>query len=357
MDRRSFIGVLGATAVAGCSGDSHGRDGDRGEGGDVGGDDGATDQSQGGTPAPTATAAPVATDPLRGVSISPQTWDEDGIRAFYEEAAANGALVRWAGDWAELGEDGGTPSNVVGLAEQYDFEPVLDVGVYDTSAGELRRPLDAEQIDRYVEQARSFAEAHHPPSLGLGVETNLLASHDPGGFAQFETLYERARAAIGEVSPGTAVYTVFQLEWLRGLRGGLWGDREGADGDPQWDLLDRFPGDYHGLTTYPAIVYRDPGEIPEDYYESVADRVDAPLAITEIGWPSALSVTGWESDEAEQSAFVERLSDLLEGVPVGPVVWLWLYEQGGLGDAFAGVSLRRDDGSGRPAWDAWQSGL
>ena len=356
MRRREFLATAGAASVAGCgsgessddeptaaSGSSDGAAGDGSGTQDGGGSD------DGGTPALPAER------PLRGVSISPVSFDAEGFQAFFDEAGEAGPVVRWAGDWAELGGDGGPPAAILTTAREHGLVPMMETGVFSAGAEELFRPLTEERTAAYVEGAAAFCEAHAPPYLGIGVEIDFHHRTDPDSFSTFVDLFAETYEAVKAVSPDTLVYTGFQYEQLRGLRGGLFGgenDPETAD----WELLDRFPdADLTAITSYPGLIYRDPAEIPSDYYAALADRTDRPIAITETGWTHRTIAEGWESDEAEQAAFVERLSELTDGIDVETLIWLWLYEQqvSEATVAFQGMSLRRDDGSARPAWDAW----
>jgi hypothetical protein len=350
MDRRQFLVALGP-ALAGCAG-----------AGDPGRE--PTQRSTTRRPGGTTTERPTATDagpttttrrpaagPRRGVSLSPLSYEGAEFRAFFEEAAATGSVVRWAGDWADLGTESSGAAAVAGLASRYEYTPVVEVGVAD-GTGALFRPLDRSTRDSYVGAVESFAASYQPPYLGLGVEVNRLASADQDAFERYVGLYSRAREAVKAASPTTRVYAGWQLEWLRGRRDGLWGE-PAAGGESQWELLDRLDSDLLALTTYPHLVFREPEEVPADYYTEVTDRVGGPVAITETGWPAALALEGWESDEAEQRRFVERLGPLLAGLDLRLLVWLHLYQQGEAG-TFSSVTLKRADGSPRPALAAWE---
>jgi hypothetical protein len=140
---------------------------------------------------------------------------------------------------------------------------------------------------------------------------------------------------------------------MKGLQGGLFG----GENDPElahWDLVDRFEAaDVVGFTTYPGLIYGHPDEIPPDYYAEVADRVDRPLAITETGWSAGTVAPGWESDEREQAAYVDRLFALTADIELEVALWAFVYDQPGFPVSFDEMSLRRDDGTPRPGWDAW----
>lgn len=351
MRRRRLIAAAGLAALAGCSESSDGEGTDApeasptGDGNDAAGGDDAT-----------TTAAAGAERPLTGLSLSPRSYGGDDFRAFFERAAEAGSLVRWAGDWAELGREDGPPAAVATLARRYGMVPMVETGVFSAGARELFRPLTPETRANYVEWAASFCEAHAPPYLGVGVEVDFHHRTDPDSFETFVDLFAETHAAVKAVSPDTLVYTGFQLEQLRGLRGGLFGG-ETDPGSADWALLDRFPdADLTAVTSYPGLIYGDPDEVPGDYYAALADHTDRPIAVTETGWSVETKGQGWESDEAEQADFVERLFALTAGLDVEALLWVWLHEQADETGAFSGTSLLRDDGSERPAWEAWVEG-
>lgn len=347
MHRRTFLATAGAASLAGCA--SGGRPGE----GSTLVSTPASTPPPGGTDSSSTTPSDPVGRPLKGVSLSPRSFEGGDFQSFFEEAGEAGALVRWAGDWADLGEADGAPAVVETLARQHGMEPVVETGVFSASSRTLFRPLSSETRERYVESAATFCEAHAPPYLGIGVEIDFHYETDPESFETFVDLFATTYDAVKAASPGTQVYTGFQLERLRGLRGGLFG----GENDPEsatWELLERFPkADLVGVTTYPGLIYGNPDEIPDDYYAELDERAGRPVAITETGWSQESKGEGWVSDEAEQAAFVDRLLALTADVDVETLLWVWLYEQADESGAFSGMSLRREDGSARPAWDAW----
>lgn len=342
MRRRRFLSVAGVAATAGCQGED-GTTAGPGTSATAGGDRTTTAARPGQT----------ADRPRRGVSLSPRSYADGDFSAFFERAREAGSLVRWAGDWVELGRTNGAPAVVAEVGRRHGLDPVVETGVFSASAGELFRPLTRESRERFVETLSGFCAEHAPPYLGVGVEVNLHHEAAPGSFETFVDLFAETHGAVKEVSPDTAVYAGFQLERLRGLRGGRFGGEDDPD-TATWELLDRFPAaDLTAVTSYPGLVHRDPADVPGDYYAALDDRATGPVAITEIGWSAETAVEGWESDEGEQAAFVRRLGGLTEGVDLEALLWLWLYEQPDVGAPFSGMGLRRGDGSARPAWDAW----
>jgi hypothetical protein len=370
MYRRRLLAATGLAVLGGCTGD------------DSDGTGVATDSrdpaSAATTEAPTTTAdAAAATEttaavdqtepaggdgtesgdegPSRrtGVSLSPRSYEGTQFQAFFEHATQTGSLLRWAGDWAALSDAGSAPHVLATLADRYGYRPVVEVGAYAVGDRELFRPLDDATVDAYVESAAAFAAASDLHALGVGVEVNVHATEDPESFETYLECYHRTYDAVKTAAPDTLVYPSVQYEWLQGRRGGLWGGEHDPE-TAQWALLDRFAlRDRLAITTYPGLVFPDPADVPDDYYVRLADRVDDPLAVVETGWSAETVASGWESDEAEQARFVDRLFALTDGLDLRELLWLWLYDQPGDQTPFDGVTLRRSDGTPRPAWDRW----
>ncbi|ELZ82694.1 hypothetical protein C453_16453 [Haloferax elongans ATCC BAA-1513] len=353
MNRRAFLAASGLGLLGGCASRESDTNGTE-----------TTAATAEQTAVATDKSATVATDestaaeaggetPFRGVSLSPRSYSDDEFTEFFEHVRETDLAVRWAGNWQDLAADEGAPAVVCTLAEQYGYQPIIETGVYSVDAGELFQPLDEAGQAAFVETVSDFAAEWKPPYFGIGVEVNLHAEDEPEQFETFVSLFADTYDAIKDASPSTQVYTGFQLEWMRGLRGGVFGGENDAS-QAQWDLLDRFPkADLVAFTSYPDLVFERPADIPDEYYVEAADRVEKPIAITETGWAATPRDIGWERTEAQQVAFVERLSNLTKPVDVAMLVWLWMYDQGGDTAAFDDMTLRRPDGSARPVWDAW----
>jgi hypothetical protein len=166
----------------------------------------------------------------------------------------------------------------------------------------------------------------------------------------FVALYNEAYDVIKEVSPDTKVFTVLQYELLKGHN--FWSLEPADESKTQWWMLDLFKSDAVAFTTYPCLVYRDPSEIPDDYYSEIRDHTFKPIIFSEIGWHSEASPAGWESSEEEQARFITKYHSLTEGFSVEVSVWSFLYDQDTL-EPFRSMGLLRPDGTSRPAWDIW----
>ena len=122
----------------------------------------------------------------------------------------------------------------------------------------------------------------------------------------------------------------------------------------QWSLLERFPqSDIIAFTTYPGLIYKNPSEIPADYYTEIKSHTTKPVAFTEIGWHSEASPTGWESSDAEQAEFVRTFFDRTKNLDKELTIWSFMYDQNII-EPFSSMGLRRrSDGTSKPAWDDW----
>ncbi|MCX6656629.1 MAG: hypothetical protein NTY03_16140, partial [Candidatus Bathyarchaeota archaeon] len=183
-----------------------------------------------------------------------------------------------------------------------------------------------------------------------GVEVNSLYIKSKADFEGFVTLYNEAYDAVKEVSPDTNVFTVFQYELLKGHT--LWSSVPADESKSQWGMLNLFKLDAVAFTTYPCLVFKDPSEIPDDYYEEIREFTLKPIIFSEIGWHCEGSPVGWESSEAEQAAFIIRYHELTKNLGVEIAVWCFVYDPNTI-EPFRSMGLCRDDDTSRPAWDSW----
>ena len=288
----------------------------------------------------------VSSGTLKGVSLSPRSSSEEDFTGFFEEASRMSDIVMWTGDWYELGKDNGIPRVITGLSSTYDYTPLIAATIH--SAGELIRPLVEDSLQNYRNYAIDFVREYAPAYLGLGIEINSLYLKYPDEFEKYVEFYNRLYEVIKGISPETRIFTIFQLEKMKGLS--LWELEENKE---HWELITSFKTDIAAFTTYPGLYYRDPSNIPRDHYLEILEHTDKPIAFTEIGWHSANSPQGWESSEMEQSAFVETFYKLTCDLDTEISVWSFLYDPEAI-EPFNSMGLRRDDGTARPSFVAWR---
>jgi hypothetical protein len=283
---------------------------------------------------------------LRGVSLSPRSFEGSDFSEFMERVRDSQDVLMWAGDWIELSKDG-APFTVSDLAGQYGYIPIIEVGHYNQGSGELSRPFDDKNRQIYLQSALDFVVKYQPAYFGMGVEINVLAQKNPGAFEEFVPFYNEVYDAIKAVSPGTKVFTVYQLEKIKGLT--MWELDESA---PDWEMIDLFDADIVAFTTYPGLFYRDVSDIPDDHYTEIKNHTSKPIAFTEIGWHSVASPAGWESSEAEQAEFIYKFFDLTRDLDLEVAVWSFMYDLE-VFQPFDSMGLIDRDGNEKAGWEAW----
>lgn len=317
--------------------------------------DSTTTTASDGSAVATTSSQPPVDDavPVRGFTLSPVSYESEDFVDFLDLVAANADMLGWAGDAAALDEDDSPALVVHAIAEQNGLAPLVVTGVSSTETGQLLRPLDPATFEGYVASAAAYAEEFRPPFLGYGVEVDSLYHAAPEDFDRFVDLFAAVAAAVGEVSPNTAVIIGFQLERMKGLNGGLFG---GANDESAalWDLIDRFPdADVIGFSTYPGLVFEHPDDLPDDYYRSVSERTGGrPVVFTEMGWHAEGELGPYSGTEDAQARFLERFLTLIDGLDVEFYLWAFLFDQETV-EPFSSMGLWRVDGTPRPAWDVW----
>lgn len=293
--------------------------------------------------------------PHKGVSLSPRSFQSDDFTDFFLKAKQTGESVMWAGDWIELKDvEGNAPRITAELATVYNYIPLIEVQFFTQSSGALVRPLDESTRQIYLDSAVNFAQKYKPQYLGLGIEVNILYEKSPEDFNRFVRFFDDVYGAVKAVSPNTKIFTVFQLERMKGLQGGLFGGTNDTS-NAQWQLLDSFPkSDLVAFSTYPGLIYKTPSEIPVDYYAEVKSHTAKAIAFTEIGWHSDVYPVGWESSEAEQAEFVRTFFNLTKELNLEMAIWSFMYDQKDIDMPFNSMGLRyRSDGTAKLAWNEW----
>jgi hypothetical protein len=282
-----------------------------------------------------------------GISVSPETQGAEAFASFFDLQKQAGPVLSWAGNWKELDKENGAPVVVAELSKQKSFTPVVVFGVkQEDLASETERQA-------LLDALAGFAKAHPVAYLGIGNEINRDFDASSTQEKAFSGFFHDAAAAIKKVAPKTRVFTVFQYEWLVGRRGGLFG---GLD-DPskaQWAMLDDFSdADLIAFTSYPSLVYRNPSDIPADYFSAIVQHTGKPVAITETGWFRG-ALPGWEGSAEKQATYITRLPGLVSTVKPLFVIWPFLFDQSAAQAPFDTMGLLKPGSSTSSAWDAWK---
>ncbi|MFH2105643.1 MAG: hypothetical protein ABII22_00135 [Candidatus Micrarchaeota archaeon] len=291
---------------------------------------------------------------MKGVSLSPRSFNEGDFIDFFAKAKQAGQIVSWVGDWNELGKEGGAPQIVAELSSTYGYTPLICIQFFQQSTGQLLRPLDDSTKQNYKHSLVEFAKKYKPKYIGIGVEVNVLYEKSQTDFDSFVQFYGEVYDAIKAESPDTRIFTIFQLEKMKGMNGGLFGG-ENNPVNSEWFLLDKFTkSDAIAFTSYPDLIYKNPSDIPVDYYSEIESHTTKPIVFTELGWHSAPSPKGWESSEEEQVEFVNMFFELSEDLNKEIVIWSFLYDQKTI-EPFNTMGLFGNDGKPKIAWGKWIS--
>lgn len=293
---------------------------------------------------------------LKGVSLSPISFSAENFGSFFTKATETSDAITWAGKWTDLQSESSAPYTLIRVADQYEYIPLVIVGTHiDTLTNyDAIEPLSDSSETKFVETLMNFAQKYQPEFIGIGNEVNRLSRKDPADYERVKNLFSRTAKAVKAVSSGTTVFVTFQFEELNGLRGGLFGGVN-DENDHDWALLDDFPdSDLAVFTTYPYLIYKDPDDIPNDYYQRISSHTTKQVAFTELGWPSNTEAVGYESSEAEQAEFLTRFGELVSTLKPRFVIWPFLYEQE-FSKPFTSIGLIHASGTPKSAYTVWQN--
>ena len=288
-----------------------------------------------------------------GVSLSPKAYNTSDFGTFFSKAERAGGVLTWAGDLDQVGSEGTTAYTITMLAEPFELETIMIATYFHQDSGDVARPLDKETQQMYIDKAVEYLTLFMPAYFGLGIEINSFNMRNPEGYQEFVEYFNIIYPTLKEASADTKIFTVFQLERMKGLHGGLFGGQHN-ESLSQWELLDDFPiADALAFTTYPCLVNKDPSDIPEDYYTEILNHTSKKILITEIGWFRD-GPLGWESHAEEQAEFIQRYFELTEPLNASKHIWSFLYDQD-VQIPFETMGLLDVDEVHTAAWDSWLS--
>jgi len=163
----------------------------------------------------------------------------------------------------------------------------------------------------YRNYVRALVETLHPDYLGLAAETNLIRQIAPRPV--YEAVVRMTNDMASDIrrlrsASAFPLYISVQVETAWGKlspQGGYVGIDQDLRDFPFVNIL--------GLSSYPYLGgFKDPDQIPLDYYTRIRGLRVLPLMVVEGGWPSA-SVRGVFSSSPEmQSRYIARQSQLLD---------------------------------------------
>jgi hypothetical protein len=163
----------------------------------------------------------------------------------------------------------------------------------------------------YRNYVRALVEMLHPDYLGLAAETNLIRQIAPRPI--YNAVVRMSNDAASDIrrsrsASALPLYVSVQVETA-------WGKlvQHGAYVGIDQDLRD-FPFiDLLGLSSYPYLGgFKDPDQIPLDYYTRVRGSRVLPLMVVEGGWTSASARGMFSSSPDMQSRYITRQARLLD---------------------------------------------
>ncbi len=72
---------------------------------------------------------------LKGVSLSPRSFQSADFTDFFEKAKQAGNIVSWAGDWKELNNTTNGAKVVAELASTHNYIPLIELQFFTQSTG------------------------------------------------------------------------------------------------------------------------------------------------------------------------------------------------------------------------------
>ncbi|HAZ12888.1 MAG: hypothetical protein A2X86_08865 [Bdellovibrionales bacterium GWA2_49_15] len=309
-----------------------------------------------------------------GVAIGPRHQgmgpsDQDWIEHYTD--TTHGARKSFHLNWRDAIETAGEiPANAhqaMQAAAQFGVRPVIGFG-WSNGAGnpDLTSTSDPDNNSFTNQDTRqdframvtAFAAQYHPAYLFLGNETNsYFVTHTQAEWLAWVSLFEECYDGIKAVSPTTLVYTVFQLEKMKGL-----GKNAGWIFPIHWQLIqDHLKNgkiDAVGFTSYPYFEYQTVAQIPADYFSMLTAKLGGKsMILSETAWP-AEARGPYPGSPTEQASYVNTLFARLQNMNIAYVAWLFEYDLGGsdVNDTFHKIGFKSNDGATiRPSDAAWKS--
>lgn len=170
----------------------------------------------------------------------------------------------------------------------------------------------------YRQYVSAVSRIIRPNYIGLAAETNLIRLAAPRPvYDAIVRMTNDAAAELQRAGSTSIPYVSVQVE-------AAWG---GLQGTNQYVGVEADFRDFPfiralGLSSYPYFVYRDPADLPLDYYERLLNGRDLPTMLVEGGWTSA-SVGSVQSDAPKQARYIARHAALLERAK--SIAWMPLF--------------------------------
>ena len=139
---------------------------------------------------------------------------------------------------------------------------------------------DAEVTEAFTKFVLRSVEALEPDYLAIGIESNVLLSHDREAWEHYKGLHREVYRAVKKEHPTLPVcFTTEINHYLKRA-----GDAHGSPQEEEVAELMTY-SDIFAMSYYPHMSYDTPWPVPEDTF-GFARRFEKPIAISETGMSS-----------------------------------------------------------------------
>lgn len=251
--------------------------------------------------------------------------------------------------WNDSPDESGIPKQIhtaVEISEKGGITPVIAIGY---NIEEVHESYFHDHGEAYRNTVLATLSTYRLEYLAIGVEVNSLhAKISPEVFNDFVAFYKETYDRVKEVNPNIKVFTIFQLELMKGE---AW--LTGLELTPQWELIDLFEDklDLVGFTVYPFLEYNSVSEIPPDYYTEISNYTTKPIAFTEMGWPTNSAIV--PGDEQEQVTFLLDLLESTNSLNVELFIYPFLHDTPYKVELFETIGLKKSNGAEKQAYQYW----
>ena len=139
---------------------------------------------------------------------------------------------------------------------------------------------DPRVVRAYGAYAERVVRSLHPDYLAIGVEVNILLTHDPAAWQAYLRLNRQVRARLRARFPGLPVFATVDVLHLRGYD-------TAADPVTQEREVHRLmaDSDLFAMSVYPFMSAAAPAPVPARFFD-FATRYGRPVAVSETGYTS-----------------------------------------------------------------------
>jgi hypothetical protein len=170
-----------------------------------------------------------------------------------------------------------------------------------------RQPLDSPTVKKaFLNFVLRAVKAMNPDFLAIGIESNVLLSHDPEKWNRLKELHRHTYGEVKKRYPFLPVFFTTEVLHYKKLAS------EAKDKDQEGEVADLMRhSDIFAMSVYPHMSYNVPRPIPAEILD-FATRFKKPVAVAESGMTSRdVELTAFKltlrGSEGDQKQFIELL--------------------------------------------------